>query len=158
MGFQVTSGPRGFPDWKSAAKARSNLREAHEDDVESAMPPRVANLGASSQKTAPNVLRLGNRGKAVDELKAHLARAGFDPGTTPHLYDRATEAAVLAFQRSSVPALEADGIADSATRAALAKASPLELLASAEEPSGGIFAPKTKAAAVWDFRKSDWTA
>jgi peptidoglycan hydrolase-like protein with peptidoglycan-binding domain len=119
---------------------------------------RVGQPGAPAYPGALDVLQLGSSGGEVEELKRQLVRAGFDPGAT-RVYDRATEAAVRAFQKTQK--LEVDGIANPDTRTALAVATP-------RRPSGselpaddeGTFTPKPQkaAAVVWDFRKTDWSA
>jgi peptidoglycan hydrolase-like protein with peptidoglycan-binding domain len=119
---------------------------------------RVGQPGAPAHHGALGMLQLGSRGNEVDELKQHLVRAGFDPGST-RVYDRATEAAVRAFQKSQK--LEVDGIAGPNTRVALARATPRRLPDPEREAENteGTFTPRPQnAAVVWDFRKTDWSA
>jgi peptidoglycan L-alanyl-D-glutamate endopeptidase CwlK len=61
--------------------------------------------------------RRGSTGSEVEALQARLAAAGFNPGAVDGVFGGATEAAVLAFQRSA--GLLADGIAGPRTLAAL---------------------------------------
>jgi len=77
------------------------------------------------KKTAPRSLRLGMRGADIKSLQQRLQRRGFNPGATDGIFGHATQAAVLAFQRSA--GLLADGVAGARTRAALfgGKAVPL---------------------------------
>jgi peptidoglycan L-alanyl-D-glutamate endopeptidase CwlK len=63
------------------------------------------------------LLRLGSRGADVKRLQRSLKAAGFSPGPIDGDFGPATEAAVLAFQRSA--GLLADGIAGPRTRSAL---------------------------------------
>jgi peptidoglycan hydrolase-like protein with peptidoglycan-binding domain len=119
---------------------------------------RVGQPGAPAPLGALDVLQLGSRGQDVENLKAQLVKAGFDPGDTL-VYDRATEAAVRAFQKSQK--LDVSGVADDGTRSALARATPrrpsgTDLVA---ENSEGTFTPRPQqVAVVWDFRKTDWSA
>jgi peptidoglycan L-alanyl-D-glutamate endopeptidase CwlK len=63
------------------------------------------------------VLRIGSSGPEVQALQRRLVERGFSPGAFDGLFGRATEASVLAFQRSE--GLLADGIAGPRTLAAL---------------------------------------
>jgi len=62
-------------------------------------------------------LRLGSRGKAVARLQQRLKDVGFNPGALDGDFGPATQAAVLAFQKSE--GLLADGIAGPRTLSAL---------------------------------------
>ncbi len=64
-----------------------------------------------------NTLRLKSRGPAVKRLQRNLLENGFNPGNIDGRFGLGTEAAVIAFQRSS--GLLADGIAGPRTLAAL---------------------------------------
>src|SRR5215813_3497214 len=62
-------------------------------------------------------LKLGSRGPEVSALQDALRKRGFNPGDNRGTFDEATEAAVLAFQRSE--GLLADGIVGNRTATAL---------------------------------------
>lgn len=70
-------------------------------------------------------LQIGSTGVDVKALQQKLKDAGFDPGAIDGKYGHATEAAVLAFQKSE--GLLADGIAGPRTLAALTLAKPTEV-------------------------------
>jgi putative chitinase len=63
------------------------------------------------------ILRLNSSGLEVEALQRALRTAGFNPGAVSGTFDQATEAAVLAFQRSE--ALAPDGIVGPSTAKAL---------------------------------------
>ena len=63
------------------------------------------------------VLREGSAGSEVAKLQAQLQELGFNPGPIDGRFGPATEAAVLAFQKSA--GLLADGIAGPRTQGAL---------------------------------------
>jgi putative chitinase len=62
-------------------------------------------------------LRIGDRGKAIKALQAALLARGFNPGLVDGDFGAGTQAALLAFQRSS--GLLADGVAGPRTQTAL---------------------------------------
>ena len=66
-------------------------------------------------------LKLGSRGPEVSALQDALRKRGFNPGDSRGMFDEATEAAVLAFQRSE--GLLADGVVGNRTATALGLAS-----------------------------------
>jgi len=74
--------------------------------------------GAGPREVAMASLWLGARGREVSRLQARLKKVGFSPGKVDGDFGLATEAAVLAFQRSA--GLLPDGIAGPRTLAALA--------------------------------------
>lgn len=82
-----------------------------------------------TQKSADSrgaaVLRVGASGEKVLALQKALAKAGFNPGGIDGKFGLATEAAVMAFQRSEN--LLADGVAGPRTLAALAGRKPVPL-------------------------------
>lgn len=61
----------------------------------------------------PPVLRYGANGPAVERVQLRLKETGFPPGRIDGLFGRATEAAVVAFQRAD--GLLADGVVGPAT-------------------------------------------
>ncbi len=79
----------------------------------------ASNRGAPGAKLLPafTSLRLGLRGPAVERLQRRLAERGFPSGANDGNFDRATEAAVIAFQFSEE--LLPDGIAGPRTLTAL---------------------------------------
>jgi putative chitinase len=68
------------------------------------------------------ILKAGSTGLDVADLQRQLAAHGFNPGAADGNFGPATEAAVIAFQRSE--ALPADGIVGPRTAAALGLANP----------------------------------
>ena len=64
------------------------------------------------------VLRYGARGPAVELVQRRLKEAGFPPGRIDGLFGRATEAALVAFQRAG--GLLADGVVGPVTWSRLA--------------------------------------
>jgi len=82
-----------------------------------------ANTSASISAIAPTPIFMGNlylgcTGAAVSKLQDDLRVAGFYTAATTGIFDQATEAAVIAFQKSQ--GLNPDGIAGYRTLAALA--------------------------------------
>jgi peptidoglycan L-alanyl-D-glutamate endopeptidase CwlK len=71
------------------------------------------------------MLRLGSGGKAVERLQGRLKDLGFNPGALDADFGPATEAAVIAFQKSE--GLLADGVAGPRTLTALGLAKSDEL-------------------------------
>ncbi len=69
-----------------------------------------------------NVLQLGKNGPDVASLQDKLRNLGFNPGLTDGDFGSATQAAVIAFQRSE--GLLPDGIVGSRTAAALGLPNP----------------------------------
>lgn len=75
------------------------------------------------------VLRLGSNGPEVVELQQRLKELGFNPGKADGDFGPGTEAAVMAFQRSS--GMLADGVVGAKTAKALAFRPAAEALAAA---------------------------
>lgn len=84
----------------------------------------MATRNSTNGRGAP-VLRVGASGEAVRALQKALEKAGFNPGGIDGKFGLATEAAVMAFQRSE--GLLADGVAGPRTQAALAGRKPAPL-------------------------------
>ncbi len=63
------------------------------------------------------IMRLGNRGEAVEKIQARLKELGFYTGNMTGQYDTATRAAVTAFQKKN--GLKADGVAGTETQKAI---------------------------------------
>ena len=82
-----------------------------------------AELAAGNARRLPPTLRRGDRGESVARLQRLLLAQGYDLGHAgaDGVFGAATMAAVQAFQRAS--GLQADGVADADTQAALAAAS-----------------------------------
>lgn len=88
---------------------------------------------------APGVLKLGDRGAAVEDLQENLRRLGYDPGPLDGIFGPKTQAAVKAFQ--SKERLVVDGLVGPKTTAALTKA-----LAAKKEPTVPTFNPMSNPA------------
>jgi len=89
------------------------------------MPSSRSRRETSRHSARLAVLGRGSRGDAVKRLQRALRDAGFSPGKIDGDFGPATEAAVLAYQRSA--GLLADGIAGPRTQAALGLAESAEL-------------------------------
>jgi len=90
----------------------------------------IAARASATTAAGPNeTLRFGSRGNAVTDTQLTLRTIGFDPGPSDGIFGRMTVTAVAAFQAAN--GLTVDGKVGSATRSALALASPSsELVAS----------------------------
>jgi peptidoglycan L-alanyl-D-glutamate endopeptidase CwlK len=73
--------------------------------------------GSGPDIAVPDILRLNSSGPEVTALQQALLRAGFSPGVVDGFFGAATEAAVLAFQKSE--GLAADGVVGPNTAKAL---------------------------------------
>ena len=84
--------------------------------------PRNAQGTATKIKTLSPakgaIMRLNNRGEAVEKIQTRLKELGFYTGNITGQYDTATRAAVTAFQKKN--GLKADGLAGAETRSLLA--------------------------------------
>ncbi len=80
------------------------------------MPSRTKRRSTSRRTSRAAVLRLGDKGAAVTRLQRALKAAGFNPGAVDGDLGPATQAAVIAFQKSA--GLLADGIAGPRTLSA----------------------------------------
>lgn len=81
------------------------------------LPRELPDRPALADQKVSETLQLGSSGADVVELQKKLKALGFDPGSADGIFGDATEAAVIAFQKSA--GLLADGIVGPKTLAAL---------------------------------------
>lgn len=137
--------------WGSVAAARSSVEKAQADRaIREAIPTGIApafSLAQSSQPTDPSsipspsppeLLGLGSRGAAVQELQTTLNRLGYYYGAINGEFGKETQTALLTFQKES--GLVATGELDDPTRARLRQAR-VELLGDEAPLFGGTDVP-----------------
>lgn len=78
----------------------------------------AANIATDSGVSTPSILRVGDRGPAVQRMQRLLANAGYSPGPADGIFGGKTERAVKEFQ--SAKGLRVDGLVGSNTMKALA--------------------------------------
>ena len=95
------------PDGLAGRITRLALEQRHDS----------ASVGTDSEPSAPSILRLGDRGGAVQRVQQLLASAGHSPGPADGIFGSKTELAVKHFQEEK--GLRVDGLVGSNTMKAL---------------------------------------
>lgn len=103
----------GFYGPRTASALAKFYAHAHPQPTAEAGPMP----GPGAESTAPNLLNLGSKGRAVSELQQRLSDLGYRPGPPDGTFGAATASAVLAFQKRN--SLIRDAVAGPTVQSAL---------------------------------------